>query len=125
MYEPLAIDSAELTADFTKSAYLTNKDFLVAKKDFQKARSKTARKAFLNYCLAIINQKNSGALTIREAAYIIGNCQNASIEDDAMVQDVIKEASNLQRHPSNYKASHTKGWDNLVKKISTLRRKIR
>jgi len=84
-----------------------------------------ARKAFLNYCLAIINQKNNNALTIREAGYAIGNCDGSKLEDDKLVQAIIAEASNLQRHPSNYKASHTEGWTNLVKKISALRRKIK
>jgi len=118
-------DITEATADFTKTQSIANKDFLKAKKGLVQAKLPNMKRMFLNYCLAVVEQKNLGVLTIREASYAISNCTKEENWDDQNVKEIILKAGDLQRHPANYKANHDEGWNSLVKSISTIRRKIR
>lgn len=114
----------EETADFRKPAQITNKDYVQSKKNFVNASKEKKSQMFLNFCFAVISQKNEGSLSIREAAYAISNCEDSDGGLTAPAQAIVKEALSLRRHPSNYKEDHQLGWNNLVKHISELRKKI-
>ena len=114
----------EETADFRKPAQITNKDYVQSKKNFDTASNDKKPQMFLNFCFAVIYQKNEGSLSIREAAYAISNCEDSGGGLSSPAQAVIKEALSLRRHPSNYKEDHQLGWNNLVKHIADLRKKI-
>lgn len=125
MFSRTAVKAAvpnEETADFRKPAQITTIDYVKSRKDFNKADAAHKPQLFLNYCFAVINQKNEGALTIREAAYAISDCEAPDLSD--ALKRVIAEATSLRRHPSNYKEDHQVGWTNFVKHISELRKRI-
>lgn len=121
-YQKVIIKDERL-ADFKKADQITTKDYVQAHDEFKDATPAERPQAFLNYCFAIINQKNSGILSVREAAKAISSCgKNVGKEGD--VKDVIKQAISLRRHPTFYKADHESGWDSLVKQIALLRKRF-
>ena len=112
----------EETANFCKSEFITSNDYVKTRKNFITSSVAERTQSFLNFCFAIINQKNQGALSIREASYVIVDCTNQGLKLNSTVESIITEAKPLRRHPANYKEDHQNGWDELVKQISKLRK---
>ena len=112
----------EETADFRKPDQVTTQAYVNSYKDFLRATSALKPQLFLNYCLAVINQKNSGALSIRESAFAM----SSGIDQtglDVGATSIVTEAQSLRRHPQNYRAEHTVGWVKLVERITKLRKR--
>src|SRR5687768_15001985 len=95
------ITPEEETADFRKPQQITAIDYKKSYKDFTGAKAAHKPQLFLNYCLAVINQKNSGSLTIRESAFAMSSGIDETSLGEQM-NGVINEATSLRRHPQNY-----------------------
>lgn len=111
------MDADEMSADFTKSFTITNREFLKARSALAKADAANYGQRFVIYCKHVIKQQKSNFLTIREAAYLIGNTKPDFTTHPATAR-LLDFASNLQRHPTNYKDSHKKGWADFVKALA-------
>ena len=109
----------EETADFQKLLHIEDEQYIESRKLLARSSKAQQPQHFIAFCQAVIEQKNQGALTIRESAYAISDWEEVA-PSNRRVATVIEHAIALRRHPANYKRDHQVGWARLVKRIENL-----